>query len=261
MKRYVLALVGSTLAASCGGAPPPCTSLPLAQGEQLLREWQSLAPLLRSLRAEAKVSKSGAEGRLRGSVWMLVEQPDRLRIDIMSPLGPAATFASDGQQLTLIDLRQHRVSQGDACSSNVARFLGVGFAAKTVVQMLLGQPPELRGTLRAGCSRAAAPELRLHQAGGGVQELTGSADRPSRLLRVEQRDAQERTLWRVEFADHRRLAGDRWLPHRLRFYDGRRRVQLELRMRSMEPDVAVPAEAFQLPPPAGMPLERWACER
>ncbi|MCG8555331.1 MAG: hypothetical protein MJD61_08600, partial [Proteobacteria bacterium] len=52
---------------------------------------------VRGLQAEARVDQRGTEGRVRGTVWMFVERPSRVRFDVMTQFGPASVLTSDGR--------------------------------------------------------------------------------------------------------------------------------------------------------------------
>lgn len=216
---------------------------------------------IRSLRAEAKVSQRGGNGRGRGTVWMLVQSPDRLRVDVMSSFGPVATLASDGERLVLIDLRKRQAWQGKPCAANVSQLLGVALEAEVVVRLLTGQTPVLAGEAQRRCSTSGNPVACLRSADGVRQELEFSATKPPRLRRVQWYGRHGRPLWRTDFDDYRAVRGATALPHRMRLQDAVHGSELELRFEKMHPNATVPLEAFQLVPPPGMPLRELSCDR
>ena len=55
----------------------------------------------RVFRGDARVDRRDAEGRIRGTVLMILERPDRVRFDAMTQFGPAAVLTSDGETFAL----------------------------------------------------------------------------------------------------------------------------------------------------------------
>ena len=100
-------------------------------------------PLSRVVRAEARVDTRGREGRIRGTVMMFLERPDRVRFDVLTQFGAAAVLTSDGEQFQLADLRENRFLQGPTCPSNIARLLGVSLEGAEVARFLMGDTPRL----------------------------------------------------------------------------------------------------------------------
>jgi hypothetical protein len=129
------------LALGCGG-PPPASQFPNAQAA--LDGMQRTTACSRALTSDAKLDYFGDVGRIRGSLLYVVEVPDKLRLDIVSPFGATvSTVTSDGRNFALFDLRQKQFLRGPANACNLGRFTHVPVPPAALVQLLRGEAPVL----------------------------------------------------------------------------------------------------------------------
>ena len=94
-----------------------------------------------SIKAEARVTQWARNGRIRGTVLMFLQRPDRVRFDVMTQVGPAAVLTSDGESFQLSDLREGAFLHGPTCPENIARLLGISVDAENVLRLLTGDTP------------------------------------------------------------------------------------------------------------------------
>ena len=87
----------------------------------------------------------GDRGRIRGTVLMFLERPNRVRFDVMTQLGPAAVLTSDGDTFQLSDLREGAFLHGPTCPENIARLLGISVDAENVLRVLDSSGSPLAG--------------------------------------------------------------------------------------------------------------------
>jgi hypothetical protein len=78
------------------------------------------------------------------------------------------------------------------------------------------------------------------------------------VRRAERRDAQGHVLWRVTNDDFKDHGGVR-LPSTSDVQEPPHGADAEIKFRSVEPNVELPDELFQLPPPAGLTPEPADC--
>ena len=166
-----LGLLASTQLVACSGATCPVRAFSSADAVQehhvQLRAWA------RNIRAEARVDRRDGEGRVRGTVLMLVERPDHVRFDAMTQFGPAAVLTSDGTSFALTDLRENRFFVGPSCAENIALLLGIPLEAQAIGGVLFGEAPRMEGVAEAPGEAPLACEsgqyvvrtLRLYSAG------------------------------------------------------------------------------------------------
>jgi hypothetical protein len=235
----------------------------------------ALRARVRSLRAEARADQRGPEGRIRGTLLMFVERPDRVRVDVMTQFGPAAVLTSDGARFALSDLRERVYLAGRACASNIARLVAMPLTGADFGQLLLG------GTPRIDFARAAIrvdPDdgrYRVVLAGrdGGRQEIdfalnAADADAPPeaqrlRLVRTEMFDPRGATLWRVTYDDYRVVRAGALgvaMPFVVNFEHPGRGAELRLRFEEIAVNVDVPEGAFAQTPAPGLTVREAGCD-
>lgn len=267
-------VVGAVVALGSGCARPPKPKYPHEVAEVALAQHRAQRSPIESMRAEARVDQRGRRGRIRGTVLMFVENPDRVRFDAMTQFGPAAVLTSDGEEFQLLDMREHRFLTGPTCPENIARLLGISLPAESVVRFLEGDSPRIDGvgeieTIRGGY------RVTLSGADGSRQLLVFHIPREQseaqpreqqlRLVESELRGPDGEVVFRAEYDDHREVELPRGgarvaMPFVLRFEDPRRGRDVLVRFKAIEPNVEPPDGAFSQPVPGGLAVERASCD-
>jgi len=269
--RLALALGLAFAISACAGGRYP--TRPFSAAAPALERASSLRAPIRSLRAEARVDQRGGEGRIRGTVLMMLERPDRLRFDAMTQFGPAAVLTSDGPAFELLDQREGRFLQGRSCPSNIARLLGVALSGRDLLLLLTGDSPRIDASHESiGRTRRGHYLVTLTDASGATQELeydVPSADRelaPAeqhlRLRRSEEHDSEGARVFRVDYDDYREVdvegGGRVAMPFAVHFVA--HGADTLVRFQSMDVGVALEASSFQQDAPPGMPPEEVVCD-
>lgn len=269
----LMAMAAATSISSCRSAG--CPTLPFTDGTEALHAFSSLHRTVRAVRGEARVDRRSSEdGRVRGTVLLYHERPDRVRFDVMTQLGPAAVMTSDGEDFQLLDLQNSRFVSGPATPDNVHRLVGVSLPGSDIARLLLGDSPRLPGEPTLRCTsegylieishRGLRQEM-LFTVRDGDEGVPPDAQH-LRLIRSElfaNTPEDRETLWRVTFEDHevvldpddpegRGVA----LPFVVHFEDPRRGSDTLIRFKSrtIVTDPAPPG-AFEQEAPAGVTLE------
>jgi hypothetical protein len=122
---------------------PGRTRLPLAwqnvSAQDLVAHVAQRRDKLTSLRARARLRSGFAGMWTRKAV--LVERPDRVRIDVLSPFGLAMALGAHDSRLWVYPVNEAVVYEGPADSQQLARFLGAPLSLPDLVNILLGVPP------------------------------------------------------------------------------------------------------------------------
>lgn len=267
-----LLIASATLVGGCGprGA---CPAYPHTSPAAALDAHQQARAATRVVRAEARVDTRGHEGRVRGTVMMFLERPDRVRFDVLTQFGAAAVLTSDGERFQLADLRENRFLEGPTCPSNIARLLGVSLEGSEVARFLMGDTPRLAPAEASMVCEGDGYTVTLRARDGRHQELSflvPSSDRNAppgqqrlRLVRSELFDATGATVWRVRYDDYRSVrdgAEQVELPFVVHFEDERHDADTLVRFREITLNVSVPAGAFAQTPAPGLVSEYVACE-
>ncbi len=239
---------------------------------------RSLRRTVQAIRAEARVDQRGERGRIRGTVLMYLERPDRVRFDAMTQFGPAAILTSDGASFQLLDQRDDRFLRGPTCPANIERLLGIAMSGEDVARFLMGDTPRLP---------AEEPQMRCGEEGyvitlrapdGRRQEIVLSpraADRDAppegqhlRLRRSTLFHSDGRVDWRATYEDYRVVPDPRdpdgrgvAFPFVVRFEDPDTGADTLVRMKELEILPSPPApEVFRQTPPPGLRVEEVRCE-
>ena len=200
MARGSLLVVG--LLVFLTGCPGP-RRLPLAwqqiTAEDLVAQVAARREKLTSLRARARL-RSGFAGMWTRKA-LLVERPDRVRIDVLSPFGLAMALGAQGSRLWVYPVNEAVVYEGPADSQQLARFLGAPLSLQDLVNILLGVPPVREPTGAPTLDRTADGRYRLTvPLADGAQVLGFAADT------LELRSVEEvrggNVVLRVDFDDY-----------------------------------------------------------
>ncbi len=96
---------------------------------------------LRSLRTLATVQYWGAEGRAGFQEAILVDRPDRLRLETLSPLGAILIVTVDSDEITGFHTREGLFYRGRSSKENLFRYTHIPLALGEVTSLLMGLPP------------------------------------------------------------------------------------------------------------------------
>lgn len=268
--------LAAILLGSCAGAS--CPRETFRSAPDLLGAYRSMRSPMRVIRAEARVDRRDESGRIRGTVLMLLQRPDRVRFDVMTQFGPAAVLTSDGNEFALTDLRENRFFVGPSCAENIERLLGLPLEGADVARFLLGETPLIEAssedvvctggryvvTRRAedGVTQTLSFEVRR-----GDEEVAPSEQR-LRLRGTEVFRADGTLEWRVHFDDHRVVVDPAdtetprrgvAMPFRIQFEQPSRDIDTMVRFVSIELSPNVPEGAFHQDPRPGLPVEPVEC--
>lgn len=107
-----------------------------------LAQLRALADRRQGLRARARVSLEGARGASFARHLLLLERPDRLRLEILGLVGQrVAVLASDGTTYDLYRAETGQVETGPVHPGLLSEVAGVPLAPGDLVTLLLGVPP------------------------------------------------------------------------------------------------------------------------
>lgn len=249
-------------------AAPACPATVRTDAVEALADHRARRSGWSSLKAEARVTQWGRGGRIRGTVLMFLEQPNRVRFDVMTQVGPAAVLTSDGERFQLSDLRERTFLEGDTCPQNIARLLGISIAPEDVLLLLTGDTMVIDATMRSMQCREGLYVITLMGEDGGTQELAYSvpeedlnrapSDQRLTLRRSTEYDPGGEKRWEARYDDYIDVDGLSF-PSKVRFVDEVNGADTEVRVKSISLDPDVPGDAFRQTPAAGMSVEIATC--
>lgn len=209
-----------------------------------------------SLRALARVRISDPGGTVSSRDAIVVERPDRLRVDVLSALGPAAlAFTVDGGRLQVYAAGEKTLYTGAASPANLSRYAGVGLAPEQIVDLLLGTPPAAGGTDPGEAVVAADPEtgwtgLRQPMEGGARVVWFDWFNGARVPVAIEDRADDGTVLWRARFDGHVAAAGPP-LPTRITLEAPALGRVVDIALRDLDVNAAVEDGVFALLVPPG----------
>ena len=273
MGRFIIASI--LCLAGCPQAHCPTT--PHIDANRALRLHRSLSRTVHAIRAEARVDQRGQQGRIRGTVMMILERPDRIRFDAMTQFGPAATLTSNGSQLQLLDRRENRFFEGPACPSNIARLLGMAIEGNEMIRFFMGDTPRLDHAETAMSCSEGEYLISLQAENGKRQEIVvraraGDEEQPPhaqhlRLSRSTMFHPDGSLDWYVHYEDYRVVQDPHdeqnrgvAFPFVVRFRDPDRGIDTRIRIKNIELLTESPSANVFQQDPTGIEHETISCE-
>ncbi|HLK10746.1 MAG TPA: hypothetical protein VKW76_05160 [Candidatus Binatia bacterium] len=244
--------VGVVLVAGCALRGPRVEVRP-ATVDELLGALTARRAALTSLRARAQVRTGLA--RLWTREAIVVQRPNDVRIDVLSPFGLALALGTDGSVLWAYPPAEGTRYEGPATPANLARFLGTPVAVGDLADILLGLPPPRVAVdpprLELTRERRWRVTLPLES---GLQSLWFAGDTHDLLATEEARRGV--VVLRVAFGDYRE-----GFPHLLEVAAPGTSSTATLAYEAVEPNARVDAALFAPPPAARvLPLDAAALE-
>lgn len=238
------------LQGGCATLPPvlPGTPVPAETGRALVAEWRQRSAAVDALQGVARVRVQTAERTVSGSQVLLVERPDRLRAETLSPFGtPLLLLAADGPRLAVLLPADNLYYSGRATPENLGRFARLPLRLSDLVGILLGRPPLLD---ERGMSAYRLPD------GGWRVELDAAPRRQELLFDGSRRLTQVSYHYRDEL--QLRIAYDGFaadppeFPRRIELTLPQQRIQASLAFSELAINRESRPETFTLRPPAGV---------
>lgn len=235
------------LAAACRGLPGqlPALAPDDRRPAELLAALDARASERQALRGRARIAVDADDGvRLRGSQVLVLERPDRLRVEILGFLGETeVVLTTSGESYELFLVGEQRYESGTLYPGLLWDVARIDLEPREVVDLLLGAPiPDHRLELTRAL---ATPDggVRLELAGGGEREAF-VFDAEGRLRHLE-RTRRGRAPWEARFGEYETVAGTP-LAHAIAFE--RAGARAEVSLRDVELNPALPERLFRLRP-------------
>ncbi len=175
--------------------------------------------------------------------------PDRLRMDLLGGVLPAASLASDGRRISLRENDSGRVRTLSGADASLAPLLGLALTVPDAVRILAGRPPVLPGDALRAQDLETDGETALFfekRRGGYARVVVAGGGRE--LRQVEMRAGDGTLRWRVVYRDYRDLPPYR-LPAVIEISDETR--SCTLRAERIWPDAILEDRLFILHGPDG----------
>lgn len=126
---------------------PPSSQLPVPQWEsaQLIESLTQRDKQLQSLRALARVDYAGPEGKHGFQEAVIVQRPDRLRLETLTFLGAILIFTANSKEIVGYHPREGVFVRGQPSKDNLRRYTQMPLELPEVTTLLMGLPPVQTG--------------------------------------------------------------------------------------------------------------------
>lgn len=248
MKRFSVVLLLVTLAAC---VRPPARVLETFPGlqDELVRQAVSSGTRFENLKGLAKIKFKRAGRTNSFSSAIVLEKPDKLRIDILSPFG--ATYvraASDGDTLKLYLVAEGRFFSGSPAPENLARLTQFPIDITRMVDLMLYTLPLIAGEVGPVAVRDERYYLTI-QDNDVTQELVFDASKNVNSSRIVREDD---TLLSV---DYTAFAGRDPFPHHIEIRSPSDAIFLEVHFDSVDLNTPIDPSVFVIKPPENVAVE------
>ena len=252
LMRSGLLILGSYLMGCSGRFPIPSNYQP--QPERYHQALTTRGEQVKSLSGELAVELWEKSDRVAIRQLFASEPPRKLRIDTLTPFErPLATLIYNAHLLALHDIERGVFAVGIANQDNFERLTRVRIEPSAMSALLSGQVP------------------RLMTSGG---EVTWDETRGRSRLELKREDERELIYFRegdltprlvelyrggelqVRLSLARYTKSEPKIPQRLRFEIPKREIRVEIELKDMTLNPDLPAEAFEVSAPPGVPTTK-----
>jgi hypothetical protein len=142
LKLLILAAVGFALA-GCATIVPPALQLPAPKWEsaELIKSITQRREQFRSLRALAQVDYAGPEGKHGFQEAVVIQRPDRLRLETLSYLGAILIVTANDKEIIGYHPREGVFVRGRRSKENLLRYTQIPLELDEITSLLVGLPP------------------------------------------------------------------------------------------------------------------------
>jgi len=230
------------------GAP---VGAPRPESTELVRRILERNERFRSLRTLASVDYAGPDGKIGFKEIVLIERPERLRLETLSPMGVLMIVTADANEIAGFETRERLFYRGKSSLENLYRFTRLPMELGELTALLMGQPPAAPGLWQADGDRMA------RDLGEGWKEAIGF-DRTQWIPTSWQRaDPQGNVQLAVQWSEFFSTAAGPF-PLKIVFEEPARQRRLQLRYEEPEINLGFEPARFVQPKPDGareVPLE------
>ena len=220
--------------------------------EKLLQILDQRDRQFRSVRALASVSYRGPEGRQGFQEAILVQRPDRARLETLSMLGVILIVTVNGDQIAGFHPREGVFIRGESTKENLFRYTRIPLELEEMTRLLVGLPP----VAPASDWQTAGDSLYRDRGGHGKEIVTFDLQTglPVRWHRLGANGSPELSAAFENFAPT--PAG--LFPLKIIFESAGQQRSLEIAYEEPEINAALPSELFSQQKPANakeLPIE------
>jgi len=242
-------LVGAASCTTITVPPPPTKTWESGEIIEAITQRQEQ---FRSLRALAGVNYSGPDGRGGFQEAILVQRPDRMRLETLTYLGAVLIVTVNSKEIVGYHPRDGIFLRGQRSKENLARYTQIPLELDEITRLLLGLPPVEIG----GVWEQKGNSLVFPLKGGGRDVIIFASDLPVPTQWQRLNTGGEIEL-KAEFTDYIQTPAGLF-PSKILFEARTPKRRLEIRYQEPELNVALSPAVFSQEKPANvkeLPIE------
>lgn len=248
VKLLILATlcVAASGCSSIGFIPTPAEKIlpKLWESAELIGSLSQRQAQFRSVRTLASIQYSGPDGRGGFQEAILVQRPDRLRLETLTYLGSVLIVTVDGKEIVGFHPREGLFFRGQSSPENLLRYTQIPLELAEVTALLLGLPPV--DAQAPWEKNGNALVWSYSGAGKDVVTFDGQAPLPSKWERF---DYFGDIALSAEFSDYTETPAG-FFPLKVSVEAHAKGKRLEIRYQEPELNVPIPVALFTQEKPA-----------
>ena len=198
----------------CAGLPSSERTGPLLDSQASAAWRERLDSINKDLRTQKSVGRleiDGSRGRFTARAAWATRLPDRLRLDVMGGLLPAASLSCDGQRIYLRQNDTGRIQSRSATNPSLEGLLGLPVSLQDVLQVMAGRMPDLpdEGISLQERGPESETELVFHRRWGAPRARVRVGPDGRELRQVEMLASDGALRWRIVYRDYQNQGGYR----------------------------------------------------
>ena len=221
---------------------------------ELIEALRQRAEQFRSLRALARLDYAGPEGKNGFQEAILVQRPDRLRLETLSFLGAIMIVTVNDKEILGYLPREGAFLRGQRTKDNLRRLTKIPLPLEMdeITAVLLGLPP-----VNASAAAQQTGNAVTSPAADGGQDIVTFATNDAAPSQWERRNAGGEADITVKFSDYSATPVGLF-PARISIESAIKKRRLEIRYQEPELNATLPADLFSQQKPANvkeLPIE------
>jgi len=137
----ILAFVAAGCSTTAKSPTPPQLPVPQWESAKLIESIGQRRQQFRSVRALARVNYAGPEGNHGFDEAVLVQRPDRLRLETLTLLGAILIVTANDKEIIGYHPREGVLVRGRSSKENLLRYTQIPLELDEITALLLGLPP------------------------------------------------------------------------------------------------------------------------
>ena len=138
---FTMLLIGLGGCATVSPPSAPAPPVPQWESNKLIESIKHRNEQFRSLRVLAQVDYAGPEGKHGFQEAVIVQRPDRLRLDTLTFIGAILIFTANDKEVIGYHPREGVFVRGQPTRENLRRYTQIPLELQEITMLLMGLPP------------------------------------------------------------------------------------------------------------------------